>query len=252
MSPANHPAAGPAAGHTETFATAAAQHSEPAADNSEPRSDAGESAEPAETFSAEKEEVSQTAAQTAAAAAAAAVRAATPTVKAAAAADAAEATDSTEATKVVFAAAKQAAAADYTTATNPDTDQDTAEAAAGANTAEATGATAVATGQGRLLQNHLQHTDVGVSSSESYCRFCAQVSQAHLNQQSGSAPSFPLDLLKNNSTPTLVTDSNGNHFLIALTSHVAENQRTDAPGSKATNQITLQVHESRIRGKNKR
>ncbi|KAI3360080.1 hypothetical protein L3Q82_014395 [Scortum barcoo] len=64
-----------------------------------------------------------------------------------------------------------------------------------------------------------------------------QVPQAYLNQQSAS---FPLDLLKNNSTPTLVTDSNGNHFLIALTSHVAENQRTDAQESKATNQVTLQ------------
>lgn len=71
-----------------------------------------------------------------------------------------------------------------------------------------------------------------------------QVSQAYLNQQSGSAPSFPLDLLKSNSTPTLVTDGNGNHFLIALTSHITENQRTDAPESKATNQITLQVHDS--------
>ncbi|XP_029294334.1 myocardin related transcription factor Ab isoform X2 [Cottoperca gobio] len=67
-----------------------------------------------------------------------------------------------------------------------------------------------------------------------------QVSQASFNQQSGSAPSFPLDLLKSNSTPTLVTDGNGNHFLIALTNHITENQRTDAPGSKATNHIALQ------------
>ncbi|XP_073351302.1 myocardin-related transcription factor A-like [Pagrus major] len=67
-----------------------------------------------------------------------------------------------------------------------------------------------------------------------------QVSQTHLNQQSGSAPSLPLDLLKGNSTPTLVTDSNGNHFLIALTNHIPENQRTYAPQTKATNQITLQ------------
>ncbi|XP_075941275.1 myocardin-related transcription factor A-like isoform X3 [Anarhichas minor] len=65
-----------------------------------------------------------------------------------------------------------------------------------------------------------------------------QVSQASFNQQ--SVPSFPLDLLKSNSTPTLVTDSNGNHFLVALTSHITENQGTDAPGSKATNQIALQ------------
>ncbi|XP_045929986.1 myocardin-related transcription factor A-like isoform X1 [Micropterus dolomieu] len=67
-----------------------------------------------------------------------------------------------------------------------------------------------------------------------------QMSQADLNQQSGSGSSFPLDLLKSNTTPTLVTDSNGNHFLIALTSHTTENQRIDAPESKATNHIALQ------------
>ncbi|XP_031723590.1 myocardin-related transcription factor A-like isoform X2 [Anarrhichthys ocellatus] len=65
-----------------------------------------------------------------------------------------------------------------------------------------------------------------------------QVSQASFNQH--SVPSFPLDLLKSNSTTTLVTDSNGNQFLVALTSHITENQGTDAPGSKATNQIALQ------------
>ncbi|TMS15465.1 MKL/myocardin-like protein 1, partial [Larimichthys crocea] len=69
-----------------------------------------------------------------------------------------------------------------------------------------------------------------------------KVSQTCLNQQ--SAPSFPLDLLKSNSAPTLVTDSNGNHFLIALSSHVTENQRSDAPDGKATNQIPLQRQQS--------
>uniref|UniRef100_UPI003AAD08F1 myocardin-related transcription factor A-like n=1 Tax=Centroberyx gerrardi TaxID=166262 RepID=UPI003AAD08F1 len=67
-----------------------------------------------------------------------------------------------------------------------------------------------------------------------------QVPQVFLNQQSGSAPSFPLDLLKTGSTPTLVTDSNGNHFLIALTNHMTEKQGPDTPESKATNHITLQ------------
>ncbi|KAM8844901.1 myocardin-related transcription factor A-like isoform 2-T2 [Spinachia spinachia] len=67
-----------------------------------------------------------------------------------------------------------------------------------------------------------------------------QVTEASFNQKSGPAPSFPLDLPKSNSTPTLVTDSNGNHFLVALTSHISDNQCTDAPGSKATNQIALQ------------
>ncbi|XP_034055924.1 myocardin-related transcription factor B-like isoform X1 [Gymnodraco acuticeps] len=63
---------------------------------------------------------------------------------------------------------------------------------------------------------------------------------AQVSQQPGSAPSFPLDLFKGDSTPTLVTDGNGNHFLIALTNHIAENQRTDASESKATNHIALQ------------
>uniref|UniRef100_A0A4W6CGX4 SAP domain-containing protein n=1 Tax=Lates calcarifer TaxID=8187 RepID=A0A4W6CGX4_LATCA len=67
-----------------------------------------------------------------------------------------------------------------------------------------------------------------------------QVSQESINQQSGSAPSFPLDFLKSDSTPALVTDSNGNHFLIALTNHLTENQRRDAPEGKTTNHITLQ------------
>ncbi|XP_010768712.1 histone-lysine N-methyltransferase 2D-like [Notothenia coriiceps] len=63
---------------------------------------------------------------------------------------------------------------------------------------------------------------------------------AQVSQQPGSAPSFPLDLFKGDSTPTLVTDGNGNHFLIALTNHIAQSQRTDAPESKATNHIALQ------------
>lgn len=54
-----------------------------------------------------------------------------------------------------------------------------------------------------------------------------------------SVPVFPL---KSNATPIVVTDSNGNHFLIALTSHSTEHQRpNDVPESKAADQITLQV-----------
>lgn len=67
-----------------------------------------------------------------------------------------------------------------------------------------------------------------------------------LNQQSRSTTSFPLDLLKTHSTPTLVTDSNGNHFLIALTNHCAESQGSETPQGtpqgKATNHIILQVN----------
>uniref|UniRef100_A0A4W5PS24 Myocardin related transcription factor A n=1 Tax=Hucho hucho TaxID=62062 RepID=A0A4W5PS24_9TELE len=56
-----------------------------------------------------------------------------------------------------------------------------------------------------------------------------QVSPMFLNQQSRSTTSFPFDLLKTHSTPTLVTDRNGNHFLIALTNHCAESQGRDTP-----------------------
>lgn len=80
------------------------------------------------------------------------------------------------------------------------------------------------------------------SSSKCFCFCYIQGSQSHLNQP--SAPALPLDLLKSASTPALVTDNNGNHFLIALTSHITENQSTDAPESKATNELPLQVRNS--------
>lgn len=87
---------------------------------------------------------------------------------------------------------------------------------------------------------HLKQQQVHLQQKQQAQQQPPQVSQASFHQQSGSVASFPLDLLKSDSTPTLVKDSNGNHFLIALTNHVTENQRTDAPGSKASNQITLQ------------
>ncbi|KAM7372270.1 hypothetical protein PAMP_009450 [Pampus punctatissimus] len=87
---------------------------------------------------------------------------------------------------------------------------------------------------------HLKQQQLLIQQKQKGQRQSLQVSQAHLNQQSGSTPSFALNLLKNDSTPTLVTDGNGNHYLIALTSHITEKQRTDAPESKATNHITLQ------------
>ncbi|XP_012991549.3 myocardin-related transcription factor A isoform X3 [Esox lucius] len=55
-----------------------------------------------------------------------------------------------------------------------------------------------------------------------------QVSQVFLNQQLSST-AFPLDLFKTHSTSTLVTDRNGNHFLIALTNHNGESQGGDHP-----------------------
>lgn len=54
-----------------------------------------------------------------------------------------------------------------------------------------------------------------------------------------SVPVFPL---KSDATPIVVTDSNGNYFLIALTSQSTEHQRTNnMPESKAADQVTLQV-----------
>ncbi|XP_047184310.1 myocardin-related transcription factor B isoform X3 [Scophthalmus maximus] len=70
-----------------------------------------------------------------------------------------------------------------------------------------------------------------------------QVSQEYIKEQSGSAPSFPP---WSDSTPALVTDGNGNHFLIALSNHLTENQRADTP--ETTNPITLQAQNRRPQG----
>ncbi|ROL51676.1 MKL/myocardin-like protein 1 [Anabarilius grahami] len=65
-----------------------------------------------------------------------------------------------------------------------------------------------------------------------------QVSQVFINQPSST--SFPLDLLKAHPTPTLVTDSNGNRYLIALTSNSLESLTGKSPQSKSNGRITLQ------------
>ncbi|XP_040918549.1 myocardin-related transcription factor A-like isoform X2 [Toxotes jaculatrix] len=80
---------------------------------------------------------------------------------------------------------------------------------------------------------HLKQQHVVTQQKQQVQQQSAQMSQACINQQSGSTPSF-------HSTPALVTDSNGNHFLIALTNHMTENRRTDSPEGKATNHIPLQ------------
>ncbi|XP_050980967.1 myocardin related transcription factor Ab isoform X3 [Labeo rohita] len=69
-----------------------------------------------------------------------------------------------------------------------------------------------------------------------------QVSQVFVNQQSSTqiTTSFPLDLLKAHPTPTLVTDSNGNRYLIALTSNSVESLTGKSPQSKSNGRITLQ------------
>lgn len=78
---------------------------------------------------------------------------------------------------------------------------------------------------------------------------CFQVTPVLINQQNGSqlhTQAISLDLLKANGTPTLVTDSNGNHYLIALTSHTTEGQNGVSSLAKSNGCITLQVQYSRI------
>ncbi|XP_069052939.1 myocardin-related transcription factor A isoform X2 [Lepisosteus oculatus] len=73
-----------------------------------------------------------------------------------------------------------------------------------------------------------------------------QVSPVFLGQQAPPlqqplpAPSFPLDFLKAHPPPTLLTDSRGNHFLIALTNHCAEGQPNHSPQGRTPSRITLQ------------
>ncbi|KAM9837598.1 myocardin related transcription factor Ab isoform 2-T2 [Aulostomus maculatus] len=65
-----------------------------------------------------------------------------------------------------------------------------------------------------------------------------QVTPVFINQQN-STQAISLDLLKANGTPTLVTDSNGNHYLIALTSHTADRQSRVSSLPKTNGRITL-------------
>ncbi|XP_059388126.1 myocardin-related transcription factor A-like isoform X3 [Carassius carassius] len=64
-----------------------------------------------------------------------------------------------------------------------------------------------------------------------------QVSQVFVSQQSST---YPLDLLKAHPTPTLVTDINGNRYLIALTSNSVDSLTGNSPQSKSNGRITLQ------------
>ncbi|TSK14691.1 Regulator of G-protein signaling 9 [Bagarius yarrelli] len=67
-----------------------------------------------------------------------------------------------------------------------------------------------------------------------------------LNHQTATqvTTSFPLDLLKAHPAPTLVTDGNGNHYLIALTSNSVDNRKSESPQKKANARITLQRMQS--------
>ncbi|XP_052374799.1 myocardin-related transcription factor B-like isoform X1 [Oncorhynchus keta] len=98
--------------------------------------------------------------------------------------------------------------------------------------------------QQQQIQSKNQHQQILQAQQQQQQLKSQQASQMFLNQQSRSTTSFPLDLLKTHSTPTLVTDSNGNHFLIALTNHCAESQGSETPQGtpqgKASNHIILQ------------
>lgn len=64
-----------------------------------------------------------------------------------------------------------------------------------------------------------------------------------INQQNATqihTQAISLDLLKASGAPTLVTDSNGNHYLIALTSNT-EGQNGVSSLAKTNGRITLQV-----------
>lgn len=74
--------------------------------------------------------------------------------------------------------------------------------------------------------------------------FVSQATPLIVNQQTGAplhSQAISLDLLKANSTPTLVTDGNGNHYLIALTSHGPDGPNGVSSLAKAGGRITLQV-----------
>lgn len=76
--------------------------------------------------------------------------------------------------------------------------------------------------------------------------YSLQVTPVFIGQQNGTqvpAQTFSLDLLKSGTTPTLVTDGNGNHYLIALTNNSAEGQNgvTSLGKTSGSQRITLQV-----------
>ncbi|KAM4524725.1 myocardin related transcription factor Ab isoform 3-T3 [Odontesthes bonariensis] len=88
----------------------------------------------------------------------------------------------------------------------------------------------------RALQRLQQKRQTAAATSQ-------QVTPVVINQQNGTplqTQAISLDLLKANGTPTLVTDSNGNHYLIALTSHTADGQNGVSSLAKTNGRIKLQ------------
>ncbi|XP_043958667.1 myocardin related transcription factor Ab isoform X3 [Gambusia affinis] len=86
------------------------------------------------------------------------------------------------------------------------------------------------------LQQRLQHKQQSAAVS------AQQVTPVIINQQNGTplqTQAIALDL-KANGMPTLVTDSNGNHYLIALTGHSRDRQNGVSSLGKINGRITLQ------------
>ncbi|XP_051569952.1 myocardin-related transcription factor A isoform X2 [Myxocyprinus asiaticus] len=67
-----------------------------------------------------------------------------------------------------------------------------------------------------------------------------ELPKAHTNQQSSPVSSFPVDILKSNSAPTTVTDSNGNQFLLTLSNQNTETPARGRPQGKISNNIPVQ------------
>ncbi|XP_032429796.1 myocardin related transcription factor Ab isoform X4 [Xiphophorus hellerii] len=86
------------------------------------------------------------------------------------------------------------------------------------------------------LQQRLQHKQQSAAAS------AQQVTPVIINQQNGTplqTQAIALDL-KANGVPTLVTDSNGNHYLIALSGHARDRQNGVSSLAKINGRITLQ------------
>uniref|UniRef100_A0AAR2IPF6 SAP domain-containing protein n=1 Tax=Pygocentrus nattereri TaxID=42514 RepID=A0AAR2IPF6_PYGNA len=67
------------------------------------------------------------------------------------------------------------------------------------------------------------------------------VSQVFISQHSGAPSSFPVGSHKPNSSQTMLTDSNGNHFLLKPTNHNTNNQANNSSQNRMTNRVTPQV-----------
>ncbi|KAG7506161.1 hypothetical protein JOB18_048044 [Solea senegalensis] len=88
---------------------------------------------------------------------------------------------------------------------------------------------------------HLKQQQVVMQQKQKLAQ--QQSPQDCIKEQPGSAGCF-LPLFKSDSTQALVTDSNGNHFLITLGNPVTENHRREPPEGKANGHVTLQRAQS--------